>query len=386
MNPSRKSVRIQGLKERPRAIHVSEQFKRLFYTSKPQAVERICGRTLELVHRTPNIYACDEFLTESELSYIAQYYSQHHDEFQRSFTQDLENEELVYDECRTSTYTHLPKCGSTVIRNIERRAADCVGLPHENVEPLQLLSYAPGQYFDIHHDAGRLEGDVDAVGLKLPGAASGGRSREDFQDSPPDIRVVMPDAFAEEPRRILTAFVYLTSLPDSAGGETDFPLINQRFHPRRGRALFWSNLFPDGTADPRVVHQARPTLDGHRKMGMNVWITDTPQTALVGTVSQPSRQEHGTHTTVRACSLSQAHRPISAGERVCCVCYGLLAARKSRSLPPSAARKGPAKAALECRSDGCMQGIHVSCAERAGRGGESSILCWRCGDALVAMQ
>ena len=43
-----------------------------------------------------------------------------------------------------------------ISRAIERRAAEIVSIPIENVEPLQVVRYTEGQEFTLHHDAGTL--------------------------------------------------------------------------------------------------------------------------------------------------------------------------------------------------------------------------------------
>lgn len=68
------------------------------------------------------------------------------------------------------------------------------------------------------------------------------------------------------------------------GGETWFPFVEQVegrgwrpyekggtvFTPKSGSALFWVNLFKNGTGDGRVVHAGLP-LEGGRKTAMNIW-------------------------------------------------------------------------------------------------------------------
>lgn len=90
--------------------------------------------------------------------------------------------------------------------------------------------------------------------------------------------------------RIASFFVYLDG-EGVVGGETWFPLIDAgknahgkwmrrtgregedggtMFVPKTGNALFWVNLYANGTGDQRVLHAGLPLLEG-RKTAMNMW-------------------------------------------------------------------------------------------------------------------
>lgn len=43
-----------------------------------------------------------------------------------------------------------------------------------------------------------------------------------------------------------------------------------KFVPRGGNALFWVNLYVNGTGDERTVHAGLPLLEG-RKNARNIW-------------------------------------------------------------------------------------------------------------------
>lgn len=60
---------------------------------------------------------------------------------------------------------HLNKSQDRWARSIESRAADLVGVPQANVEPIQVVSYTAGQLFDTHHDAGTMaeDGSIELV-------------------------------------------------------------------------------------------------------------------------------------------------------------------------------------------------------------------------------
>lgn len=93
---------------------------------------------------------------------------------------------------RTSTYIHFGKMADSRIAAVESRAAELLGLPPHCIEPLQLVRYAPGQYFRTHHDLGEL---YDDGSVELP-----------------------PRTAVMTPRRMATILVYLNDLPPGTGG------------------------------------------------------------------------------------------------------------------------------------------------------------------------
>lgn len=87
--------------------------------------------------------------------------------------------------------------------------------------------------------------------------------------------------------RLASIFAYLED--DCTGGETYFPGVpgistaadGAKFartetgegllvKPRRGNSVFWSNLYPNGTGDPRVAHAGLPVKSG-RKISINLF-------------------------------------------------------------------------------------------------------------------
>jgi Rps23 Pro-64 3,4-dihydroxylase Tpa1-like proline 4-hydroxylase len=89
------------------------------------------------------------------LEYFDRILTNYHQNFESSFTENDDHEEVVSSE-RTSRYIHLTKAQDVWVRAIENRAADIVGLTPQNIEPLQIVSYTDGQKFNVHHDAGTL--------------------------------------------------------------------------------------------------------------------------------------------------------------------------------------------------------------------------------------
>lgn len=213
--------------------------------------ERIAGSgrcKLRQVHSNPNVFEIDNFLTDTELEHIGRIVAA---KFARSggFQSSKVNTEDdailgVENEFRTSTTMWLNKQQDTITRNIEARAAGLLGYASTHSEPLQIVHYTEGQFFDTHHDVGTLmeDGSVEA----LP------------------------------PLRVATFFVYLNSLPEGCGCTT-FPALNGgkgfACQPVRGKALLFCNLNEDCSPDVATVHKAMPVEGGIHKFGMNIWIS-----------------------------------------------------------------------------------------------------------------
>jgi prolyl 4-hydroxylase len=196
-----------------------------------------------LVGSNPNVYFIENFFTESEILYLNKAVTIEKTNFIPSVTEDSEHGVFI-DSDRTSESFHLTKNQDKVCRDIEERTAGLIGLHQFCTEPLQIVSYTKGQYFGLHHDAGTLDDQNHAT--------------------------LMPS-----PVRLVTLFGYLNNLPEGQG-ETEFPFHPQPFKvtPKRGCAIFFSNVHADGSIDGRVAHKANPVADGLYKFGVNAWVCE----------------------------------------------------------------------------------------------------------------
>lgn len=298
----------------------------------------------------------ERFISPCELEHLDRLITARRAAFKQSPTDDTAGKDLLSWE-RTSLTLMLPKSVNAAIRAIEARATDLVGLPPDHIEPLQVVSYAEGARFDLHHDLGvlHLAGDdaevedlpaepvaelgsstgsgadpgaakrhnpveaeaedppeepgaepvlsASAGGADLcsgagadPDAAHSHRSMEGreraLEDPPatalgasPRASVRHPALVARDeykgmrvevgggPRRVVTIFVYLNSLPLDVG-HTEFPQLGLSVRPQCGCALLFCNVMRDGKPDPRTAHRAAPVTAPHRKFGCNLWLTD----------------------------------------------------------------------------------------------------------------
>jgi prolyl 4-hydroxylase len=146
--------------------------------------------------------------------------------------------ERVVSQGRTSTnaWCNTDECNDDpVVNAVYERMSNLTQIPIVNSEPLQLLRYTPGQFYQSHHDY--IEYEIKR----------------------------------KQGVRILTIFLYLNDV--EAGGETDFPHLGLTVEPKLGRALIWPSVLNDdpNAADPRTQHQALAVKEGI-KYGANAWL------------------------------------------------------------------------------------------------------------------
>ena len=145
------------------------------------------------------------------------------------------------NEGRTSTNAWCMKdCMEDPITNlVHDRMENITTIPRNQYENLQILQYQEHQYYNEHNDF--IEYQVDR-----PCGS-----------------------------RILTFYIYLNTLPDEAGGGTNFPKLHLTVTPKLGRAILWPSILNDAPfeMDPLSNHQALPVLRNDTiKYGINAWI------------------------------------------------------------------------------------------------------------------
>jgi prolyl 4-hydroxylase len=144
---------------------------------------------------------------------------------------------------RTSWTANLEKAQDEVVKAIESRAALLSGYPLDNLEPLQVVRYQPGQQYKRHFD------------YFVPGTDGA------------------EEALKRGGQRRVTIFAYLNTLPEEAGGETEFTELKIKVRPVAGHAVLFHNTTPEGKVDPRTAHAGTPPKSGV-KLGCNVWIRE----------------------------------------------------------------------------------------------------------------
>jgi len=126
--------------------------------------------------------------------------------------------------------------------------------PKANMEDFQLLHYKRQQRYGLHHDY------IFAQSQMLQGP------------------------------REFTVFVYLNDVEQ--GGETHFPSLGVKVHPKQGRAIIWPNVdyHSSERLNQRTYHEAMPVLKGD-KLGVAQWIHSGDYAAGAVQVQEPQPRQ-----------------------------------------------------------------------------------------------
>ncbi|CAJ1392392.1 unnamed protein product [Effrenium voratum] len=160
------------------------------------------GQTIFQISKDPPMQVVPDFLSPKEVDELLALVR---DRWQPSMIDPYGTGEVQRSVLDRSSYQCDLRFQETpLVAQVEGRLAGLAQLPVECLEPLALVRYAPGQFFDLHHDG---------------------------------------------PDRPKTIFVYLNDVEE---GETYFPLLGLKFTPRRGTAVMWCNS-ADGQVDDRIL-------------------------------------------------------------------------------------------------------------------------------------
>ncbi len=159
---------------------------------------------------------------------------------QRAQTLDPDSGETTGDRARTnSSAEFLPPLIDTMVAFVRARLAALAGVSTSALETSQLMHYAVGEQFGPHYD--------------FLNVRHAGYARQ----------------VAQYGQRALTALIYLNE--DYEDGETFFPKLSRGFKGRKGDALIFWNVTPDGAPDPRTLHMGSAPSSGEKWL-FSQWI------------------------------------------------------------------------------------------------------------------
>ncbi|KAL3683890.1 hypothetical protein R1sor_001912 [Riccia sorocarpa] len=206
----------------------------------------------------PRAFVYKNFLTNEECDHLIKLAR---NKLQKSMVADNESGKSVESEIRTSSGMFLSKAQDEVVKRIEDKIAAWTFLPHENGEAIQVLRYEYGQKYEPHFDYFQ-----DKYNQALGG------------------------------HRVATVLMYLSDV--IKGGETVFPSSETKqlkdetwsecgkrglgVQPKKGDALLFFSLHPDGTPDESSLHTGCPVIEGE-KWSATKWIH-------VGSFERPVRE------------------------------------------------------------------------------------------------
>ncbi|GAB2880911.1 hypothetical protein GCM10027277_57490 [Pseudoduganella ginsengisoli] len=134
------------------------------------------------------------------------------------------------DPGRTSYGVMMQRGELDLITKIEARLAHIANWPVERGEGLQLLRYGVGAEYKPH---------FDWFNADIPGQAQ---------------------LFGTAGQRVGTIVMYLNDV--EAGGGTLFPELGLEVAPRKGGAVFFTNITPEGTPCRLSLHGGSPVISG----------------------------------------------------------------------------------------------------------------------------
>jgi prolyl 4-hydroxylase len=181
-----------------------------------------------MINEIPN------FLSEGECDVIMDIIN-HDCKFYKSRVTNYNKVGGSVNDFRTSSTCVLDKKDMFVL-DINERICELLGVDILQGEALQGQLYEKGQYFKPHHDWFGTET------LQTHGMVSGNRTH--------------------------TLMIYLND--DMEGGETDFPKLNKKIKPQKGKAIWWKNIDENGKGIDEVFHEGCPIING-KKYIITAW-------------------------------------------------------------------------------------------------------------------
>jgi len=171
------------------------------------------------------LYVLDDFMTSAQCEAVVDLIGRH----LRPSTVTLEATDRYF---RTSRTCDLSLLADPVVAALDERIAETLGIRLSYSEGIQAQRYDVGQEFKPHTDF--------------------------FEPGTDEYR----EHASARGNRTWTFMVYLNE--GMEGGGTRFAAIGKTFFPRRGQALAWNNLYPDGTPNYETLHSGLPVERGHK--------------------------------------------------------------------------------------------------------------------------
>jgi len=172
-----------------------------------------------------DIYTLDDFLSHRECDRLVALINHH----LRPSTVTVEGTDKKF---RTSQTCDLSLLRSPVAIDCDKKISRTLGIRLPYSEGIQAQRYDIGQQFKAHTD------------YFEPGTGEYSKFADDRGN------------------RTWTFMVYLNE--GMGGGGTKFFAIDHTFVPKKGQAVIWNNLNPDGTPNANTLHSGEPVTAGHK--------------------------------------------------------------------------------------------------------------------------
>lgn len=204
------------------------------------AVKLATSQAVRVQDERVQLYLWDDFLSADECDQLVVHINQ----LLYPSTVTVSNGD---DKFRTSRTANLSAGIDPFLGTIDVRIADTLGIDLQYSEPMQAQRYDVGNEFKAHTD------------FFEPGS-------EEFE------------LFAKDyGQRTWTFMIYLNETQQ--GGATRFVNLDTTFYPRKGQAVIWNNLHPDGRVNPDTIHHGMPVEAGE-KLIITKWFRDKPSRSV----------------------------------------------------------------------------------------------------------
>jgi len=170
------------------------------------------------------MYEIDNFLNETECAAIVEVIKS------KLRPSEIASNNEYDDSFRTSSTCDLGNLDLDILKDLDRRICELIGINQSYSEIMQGQHYEVGQEFKAHTDY--FEGDqINEFG-------------------------------GQRGQRTYTFMIYLNDVTE--GGETEFYQIDRKIKPSLGKAVIWNNLDKNGSPNPKTLHHAHPVLEGSK--------------------------------------------------------------------------------------------------------------------------
>lgn len=226
----------------PRATSQLEALARVGLRSPSDIGGWLTAPRFRVIHESPRITACENFIDPQCCAHLMALAVP---QLAPARVYDVRERRLRLDPMRTNRNAALSVADTDVVTQLIRaHIAVAAGLPVSNLEPPEILHYAPGEFYRLH---------VDFFHASVPHFA---------------------DIVRERGQRTRTLLIYLND--DYDGGATEFPKLGLKFRGRPGEALLFENVLPDGEGDMRTVHAGTTVATGTKWL-FSQWMRDRTQ-------------------------------------------------------------------------------------------------------------
>jgi prolyl 4-hydroxylase len=185
--------------------------------------------------KDPLIYIIDNFISPFDCDYIIEKFKNNLED-----ARVVSNREYVVNATDRNNISCWDHCmDNDIINNIRKKISELVNYSLENSEKLQIINYKPGQKYNAHHD-GWFDDNSETSNHNL-----------------------------QLGQRMVTCLIYLNDVEE--GGETEFPKLNLKVTPKKGRIVIFYNIHKDTDKLHDLSMHAGTNVIKGEKWACNLW-------------------------------------------------------------------------------------------------------------------